>query len=242
MRMYGIDTPEMPGACRPGRACTPGDPYAARDHLADLTRGKTVRCKQMDTDAYGRRVVRCTANAVDISCAMVASGYAVERYGRLGCGNGLARRLSDQFASPADVIADYPLGEAPRPGRIDPPRKIAPVAAEPGTKLSYVPQEVPPAFAMPWLAIAIWLVLINLATYAAFAIDKRRAVSAMHRSSRRIPEKTLLTLAALGGSGGAIAAQQRLRHKTRKQPFANWLLVIIGLQIGCIVGVAALAW
>jgi endonuclease YncB( thermonuclease family) len=36
-RLYGIDAPEMPGACRPGRECTPGDPYASRDHLKSLT-------------------------------------------------------------------------------------------------------------------------------------------------------------------------------------------------------------
>ena len=71
IRLQGIDAPEMPGACRPGRDCTPGDPYAARDQLRRLTSGKTVRCEQEDTDSYGRIIARCDAGGVDLSCAMI---------------------------------------------------------------------------------------------------------------------------------------------------------------------------
>ncbi len=85
MRLASIDAPEMPGSCRPGRQCTPGDPYASRDHLASLTRGRTVRCRQVDSDHYGRQIVQCFAGDVDLSCRMVADGYAVERYGNLNC-------------------------------------------------------------------------------------------------------------------------------------------------------------
>lgn len=85
MRLDSIDAPEMPGSCRRGRQCTPGDPFASRDHLASLTRGKSVQCRQTDTDHYGRRIVRCSADGIDLSCRMVADGFAVERYGRLDC-------------------------------------------------------------------------------------------------------------------------------------------------------------
>ena len=85
MRLYAIDAPEMPGACRPGRQCTSGDPYASRDHLRALTAGKAVQCRQLDTDRYQRPVVQCFAGGVDLSCSMVQDGFAVERYGRLGC-------------------------------------------------------------------------------------------------------------------------------------------------------------
>ncbi len=84
-RLYAIDAPEMPGACRTGRQCTPGDPFAARDHLRAMTAGKAVRCLQVDTDRYGRRVLQCFADGVDLSCQMMRDGFAVERYGRLRC-------------------------------------------------------------------------------------------------------------------------------------------------------------
>jgi uncharacterized membrane protein YsdA (DUF1294 family) len=44
----------------------------------------------------------------------------------------------------------------------------------------------------------------------------------------RTPEATLLLLAALGGAAGAMAGQQVLRHKTRKEPFRTllWLIAV----------------
>jgi endonuclease YncB( thermonuclease family) len=85
MRLAGIDAPEMPGGCHKGRVCTPGDPYAARDHLISLTRGHRVTCVQVGHDRYRRNIVRCQADGIDLSCAMVADGFAVRRYGPLDC-------------------------------------------------------------------------------------------------------------------------------------------------------------
>jgi endonuclease YncB( thermonuclease family) len=85
MRLYGIDAPEMPGACNPGRRCVRGDPYASRDYLRRLTRGRTVMCEARDEDRYGRLIVNCTADGVNIACAMIAARQAVPRYGRLSC-------------------------------------------------------------------------------------------------------------------------------------------------------------
>jgi len=85
IRLAGIDAPEMPGHCREGRECTPGDPYAARRHLVALTRG-AVSCRRVDTDVYGRTVARCeTGDGNDVSCAMIADGHAVHRYRTLWC-------------------------------------------------------------------------------------------------------------------------------------------------------------
>ena len=84
VRLANIDAPEMPGHCRPGRRCTPGDPYASRDFLRALTRGP-IQCLQSDTDRYGRAIALCEAGGRDLSCAMVAAGHAVERYGELDC-------------------------------------------------------------------------------------------------------------------------------------------------------------
>jgi len=74
--------------------------------------------------------------------------------------------------------------------------------------------------------IIIYFITINAMTFLAFYLDKRAAVA----NKRRISEKTLLTLALLGGSPFAIVAGIRLRHKTVKQPFKSYLLSIIVLQ------------
>jgi uncharacterized membrane protein YsdA (DUF1294 family) len=79
-----------------------------------------------------------------------------------------------------------------------------------------------------------YLLLIGLATFGAFAFDKARAA----RGGRRLRERTLLTLAALGGTPGALLGQALLRHKTRKQPFVTWLWFIMFSQVFA----AAVAW
>lgn len=86
---------------------------------------------------------------------------------------------------------------------------------------------------IPFVAVA--LAVINLMTFLIFGLDKRAAVE----RGARVPERTLLTLAALGGSPGALLARAVFRHKTRKQPFGAWLTLIVFLQV--VAGVAGLA-
>ena len=76
----------MPGHCNPGRKCTPGDPYAAREELINLSRGD-VSCRETDIDHYGRVVARCEVAGVDLSCALIKSKHAVERYSSINCFN-----------------------------------------------------------------------------------------------------------------------------------------------------------
>lgn len=80
----------------------------------------------------------------------------------------------------------------------------------------------------------LYVVAINAATFAAFALDRHAAA----RRARRVPERRLLILAALGGSPGALVAQQALRHKTHKEPFRTRLWVIVGVQIAALALVA----
>jgi uncharacterized membrane protein YsdA (DUF1294 family) len=65
----------------------------------------------------------------------------------------------------------------------------------------------------------------SLATFAAYGFDKRRAST----GGRRVPERTLLVLAFLGGWPGAVLAQRQFRHKTRKVSFriALWAVVVL---------------
>ena len=75
VRLFGIDAPEFGQTCtKNGRPWACGE--AAADQLSKLVTGQSVRCTAVDTDDYGRTVARCTAGAVDVNRAMVASGYA----------------------------------------------------------------------------------------------------------------------------------------------------------------------
>lgn len=75
--------------------------------------------------------------------------------------------------------------------------------------------------------IADYLIVINIATFIAFAIDKYNAV--MHRSRIRIV--TLLILSFLGGSIGGLLAMYLFKHKTKKDYFAVGLPMILATQI-----------
>ena len=50
--------------------------------------------------------------------------------------------------------------------------------------------------------IEAWLVFINIFTFVAYALDKYKAI----HHAWRIPERTLILLAAIGGSVGALFA------------------------------------
>lgn len=62
---------------------------------------------------------------------------------------------------------------------------------------------------------AYYLIFVNLAAFAAFGIDKRRA----RKHQYRIGEATLLGLALIGGAAGALAGMYFFHHKTKKLLF-----------------------
>lgn len=80
-------------------------------------------------------------------------------------------------------------------------------------------------------ALFIYLAVVNIMTFIAYGLDKRRAV----RESRRVPEKILHSLALLGGSPGAWVAQRVFRHKTRKISFqcVFWLIMVCQAGVIC---------
>ena len=58
-----------------------------------------------------------------------------------------------------------------------------------------------------------YLIFINLFAFCTYGIDKWKA----KKGAWRVPEKTLLILALIGGSAGAIAGMMCFRHKTEKR-------------------------
>jgi uncharacterized membrane protein YsdA (DUF1294 family) len=74
------------------------------------------------------------------------------------------------------------------------------------------------------------IVVLNVFAFAFFWADKRAA----ELGEWRISESTLLLLALIGGSAGAIAGQQYWRHKTRKEPFRTMLFCIPAIQLGAV--------
>ncbi|MEZ8630080.1 DUF1294 domain-containing protein [Vibrio lentus] len=72
-----------------------------------------------------------------------------------------------------------------------------------------------------------WYLVIGAVTFVVYAKDKRAAIN----GNWRVPEKTLHIFSVAGGWLGALIAQDKLRHKTQKQPFRAiyWLTVVINV-------------
>lgn len=78
--------------------------------------------------------------------------------------------------------------------------------------------------------LSVYLFFINVATFIFFGIDKFKA----SKDFRRIRERTLWILAAVGGSGGALIGMQLFRHKTKKNSFQAVFFLILFLQIALV--------
>ena len=84
-------------------------------------------------------------------------------------------------------------------------------------------------------ALEIYLVCINIVTFALYGIDKRRAM----KQRWRIPERTLLLLPLIGGSVGGLLGMAAFRHKTRHWYFRIGLPVMFFAQAALAVYLAA---
>jgi uncharacterized membrane protein YsdA (DUF1294 family) len=88
----------------------------------------------------------------------------------------------------------------------------------------------------PLQLVLAWLVVINVATGAAYAYDKLAAP----REARRIRERTLWILCFAGGVVGAWLVFFGMRHKTRHRSFWGvqsratlvWVVVLARLLLG----------
>ncbi|WP_322906625.1 DUF1294 domain-containing protein [Paenibacillus campi] len=77
--------------------------------------------------------------------------------------------------------------------------------------------------------IGVWLIIINVVAYITMSLDKSRAVRG--RSRERIPEKTLFTLAAIGGGAGIWIAMLTRRHKTKHRSFVLGVPALLVLNV-----------
>ena len=77
------------------------------------------------------------------------------------------------------------------------------------------------------LLLACYLLPVNIAAFIMMWSDKRRA----RKGRRRIPEATLFSAAAIGGSLGAIAGMYAFRHKTKHKSFVYGMPAILIAQL-----------
>lgn len=84
---------------------------------------------------------------------------------------------------------------------------------------------------MLYQILLVYLLLINAAGFLLMLVDKIKA----KRNLWRIPESTLMGIAVIGGSIGAIAGMNLFRHKTKHAKFFIGLPVILVLQIVAVI-------
>ena len=89
-----------------------------------------------------------------------------------------------------------------------------------------------------FIGLPVLLAAMNWIGFWLFQSDKRRA----QRGDWRIREGTLIRVALCGGWLGCYLAQARYRHKTRKQPFGQFLfmatlanVVVLGTTVGLLI-------
>ena len=79
-------------------------------------------------------------------------------------------------------------------------------------------------------ALLYYLIVITIVTFLAYGIDKWKA----KQGSWRISEATLLILAVIGGSIGALLGMKVWHHKTMHKKFKYGLPLILLAQIALI--------
>ena len=83
------------------------------------------------------------------------------------------------------------------------------------------------------LILLTYLLLINLIGFILYALDKNKS---KRKGVRRIPERTLLWVARLGGGVGCWMGMMLFRHKTQHTRFMVWvplwtIIWVVGLVL-----------
>lgn len=75
--------------------------------------------------------------------------------------------------------------------------------------------------------LTVYLLLVNAIGFQLMLVDKRRA----QKKQWRIPEATLITVSAIGGSVGSLLGMYTFRHKTRHPKFFLGIPAILLAQL-----------
>lgn len=75
--------------------------------------------------------------------------------------------------------------------------------------------------------LILYLLIINALGFLLMLADKHKA----RKNLWRIPEATLMGVAAIGGSIGSLLGMYTVRHKTKHLKFTVGIPVILALQI-----------
>lgn len=79
--------------------------------------------------------------------------------------------------------------------------------------------------------LLLYLLIINAASFLLMLADKHKA----RKNAWRIPEATLMGVAAIGGSLGAMLGMRLFRHKTKHPKFYIGIPVLLALHIALLV-------
>lgn len=77
------------------------------------------------------------------------------------------------------------------------------------------------------MTITVYFIIINVISFVTMGVDKKRA----KKHEYRISEKTLWTLALIGGGTGAFFGMIQFRHKTKHLSFRLGFFIIMIIQL-----------
>lgn len=81
------------------------------------------------------------------------------------------------------------------------------------------------------LILTVYLLIINAVAMSLMLADKLKA----KHGKWRIPEATLMGVAAIGGSLGALLGMNIFRHKTKHPKFYIGIPMLLGVHIAAII-------
>jgi len=84
--------------------------------------------------------------------------------------------------------------------------------------------------------LASYLLIINAVGFLSMLLDKLKA----KKNAWRIPERTLLMIAILGGSVGSLLGMYLVRHKTKHPKFTIGVPLILAVQVVLIIWIKLL--